>query len=204
VLGEGGAGWRWRFPNFTFFLRWVTQPFGFGIQYALGGSMTDYLKGPELDGHPTYLMALVYVAIAGLLLVIAIRAIWAALAAIKMDARSFWTAFFLGIDSETILTNATLWGYGGSISFLTVFGPDTHRHYLIVVAPVLALWAVLAVRYGDRAGGRPRARVILTALCLGQAILSAGHLSYIDRTGVIAGDYGATWRAQQPGFSTPP
>lgn len=203
VVGEGGAGWQWRFPNFTFFLRWMTQPFGFGIQYSLGGGMPDYLKGPLLDGQPTYLIALVHVALAGLLLFIAVLAIRAMLAERSLHKRSFWKKFFLGTDSETILTSAALWGYGGVISVLTAFGPDTHRHYLIVVAPILALWAVLVVMYGDRAGGRPRARVILIALCLGQAILSAGLLCYIHRTGVIAGDYGATWRVQQRGGATP-
>jgi hypothetical protein len=203
AFGGGGASWRWRFPNFTYFLRWITQPFGFGIHYSLGGSMPDYLRGPLLDGQSTYLMALVYVAIALLLLLIAARAIRSALGERGVDPRSFLKTLFLGTDPETRLTNATLWGYGGIISFLTMLGPDTHRHYLIVVAPVLALWAVLLVMYGDRAPGRPRARVILTALCLGQAILSAGLLSYIDRTGVIAGDYGATWRVQQQGRTTP-
>jgi len=205
VLGHGagaGASFRWRFPNFTFFLRWVTQPFGFGIDYTLGPSaMLDYLKSPLLAGRPTYLMAFVHLVLAGLFLVILARAIRAAGALKWPGTRTFCSDFFLGRSPEMLLVNAALWGYGGSLTFLTAIGnADSHRHYLIVVAPILALWAVLVVMYGDRTPRRRHARAILLVLCLGQAILSAGLLSYIHRTAIIHGEYGATWRAQQPGF----
>jgi len=205
VLGHGAgaaAGFRWRFPNFTFFLRWVTQPFGFGIDYTLGRSaMLDYLKSPLLVGQPTYVIAFVHLVLAGLVLVILARAIRTAGGRERPSVRTFCTDFFLGRSPEMLLINAALWGYGGSLTLLTAIGnTDSHRHYLIVVAPILALWAVLAVMYGDRMPRRRHARAILLVLCLGQAILSAGLLSYIHRAAIIPGEYGATWRAQQPGF----
>jgi hypothetical protein len=76
----------------------------------------------------------------------------------------------------------------------------SHRHYLIAAAPLMALWASLAVFYGDPAPDRWRARVLLIALCTAQAVLSVGLIGYIHQTAVIAGEYGPTWRAQQPGF----
>jgi hypothetical protein len=137
------------------------------------------------------------------LLVILVRAIRAARDDGWPGLRQFLREFFLGNSPETVLTNAALWGYGGMLTLLTAIGnTDSHRHYLIVVAPMLALWAVLAVMYGDRTSRRLRARAILLMLCVGQVILSAGLLSYIHRTAIIHGEYGATWRAQQPGFVT--
>jgi hypothetical protein len=194
-----GAPAKIRFPILDFFLRWITQPFGFGIEYALSRrQMVDYLRGPLLAGHPTYLMAVTHLVLAVTALVIAVRAVQVVRAKGWPGARPL----FLGYSAETLLINATLWGYGGILTLLTVFvGVDSHRHYMIFVAPILALWAALAAMYGDQVAGRAYARTILIVLCLGQAILSAGLLSYIDRVAVIHGQYGPTWRAQQPGFS---
>ncbi len=194
---EGATSLGLRFPNFDFFLRWFTQPFGFYIGNTLGDTqMLDYLAGPLLAGRPTYLIALVHLVLVVLLLVTLVRAVRVANAAAWSGTRES----FLGTSPETLLVSATLWGYGGALTLLTVIGADFHRHYLIVVAPIIALWAVLAIMYGDRIPGRPRARTILSMACLCQAILSAGLLVYIHRTAIITGDYGPTWRSQQPGF----
>jgi hypothetical protein len=201
VLGHSGAiGSKFRIPNAHFYLWWVTQPFGFGIDYTLGrGPMLDYLKSPLLAGHPTYLMAFVHLVLASLLVVIAVQAI-------RTTRASGWPAAragLLGASPEALLITATVLGYGGSLTLLTVFGAGVHRHYLIVVAPVLALWGALAVLYGNPTPRRARAHAILLALCIGQATVSAGLLSYIHRTALIKAAYGATWRSQQSGFVAP-
>ncbi len=198
VLNQhGGTGFGVSVPNFSFFSRWPAQPFGAGIEHMLGRAhMLDYLASPRFDGHPTYLMGLVYTVLIGVMLVVLCKAI----RLIQADGWPPAHAVFLGTSSETLLITAAFWGYGGLLTLLTLFGTESHRQYLIVVTPILALWAVLAVMYGDRTVGHSRARAMLIVLCLGQAVLSAGLLSYIHRTTIIKGEFGPTWRAQQPGF----
>jgi len=112
-------------------------------------------------------------------------------------------AVFLGDSPETVLICAALWGYGLVLTLVSVAGSDSPRHYMIVIAPVMALWAALAVLYGDPSPGRRTARGLLAAICLGQAAISGGLLTYIDLKGAIPGEYGASWRAQQPGYEGP-
>jgi hypothetical protein len=198
VLSQhGDASFRLAAPNFSFFSRWPAQPFGAGIEHMLGRAhMLDYLAGPPLDGHPTYLMAVVYGVLIAIMLIVLLRAIRVIYAEGWPPVRGI----FFGTSPETLLITAAFWGYGGILTLLTFFGPGSHRHYLIVVAPIMALWAALTVMYGDRKLGHSRARALLVVLCLGQAVLSAGLLSYIHRTAIINGEFGPTWRAQQPGF----
>jgi len=198
VLSQhGGTSFGPRFPNFNYFSCWPAQPFGFGIEHMLGRAhMLDYLTGPLLAGHPTYLMALVHVVLVGVVLVVLVQAIRVTRADGWPPARGV----FLGTSPETLLITAAFWGYGGLVTLFTFFGAGSYRHYFIVVTPILALWAVLAVMYGDRTVGHSRARAMLIVLCLSQAVLSAGLLSYIHRTAIIKGEFGPTWRAQQPGF----
>jgi hypothetical protein len=196
----GRAGVNWRGPIPGFFLRWITQPFGFGIEYTLGPRhMLEYLGGPVITGRPTYLMALIHLILAALLLVILIQAI----RAVRFSDWSTMHVVFLGERSETVLITATLWGYGGVLTLLTIAGVGSNRHYLIVATPVMALWTALAVFYGDQTPDRRRARALLVALCVGQAALSIGLIDYIHHRAVIMGEYGATWQAQQPGFIPP-
>jgi hypothetical protein len=191
VLSQHG-GTRFSVPNFSFFSRWPWQPFGFGIEHVLGRAhMLDYLTGPPPAGHPTYLMALVHVVLAGVVLVVLLQAI----RLIRSEGWPPAREVFLGTRPETLLITATFWGYGGLLTLFTLFGAGSHRHYLIVVTPILALWAVLAVTYGDRTVGHSRARAMLIVLCLSQAVLSDGLLSYIHRTAIIKGEFGLTWRA---------
>lgn len=153
----------WRFPLPHFFIRWVLQPFGFGAEYTLGRHhFLDYLSSPWIAGWPTYAMALAYAVLAALFLVVVLRAIRTFIAARWPGAR----AVLIGDTPEAVLVNAALWGYGGLLTLITLIGPRSHRHYLIVVVPVMALWCVRLVWAGERSGGRVGARPILAALCL--------------------------------------
>jgi hypothetical protein len=186
----------WRGPIPTFFMRFVTQPFGFGIDYTLGPTHTlDYLAGPILAGRHSYLMAAAHLVLAALLLVVLIQAVRAA----RLDGWPEARKAFVGANPETVLIAATFWGYGGVLTLLTTAGANAERHYLTAVAPLLALWAASAVFYGDQTPDRRRARAILIVFCIGQAALSAGLLGYIHHTGVILDEYGATWYSQQRG-----
>lgn len=196
-----GAKLRLQAPIAQYFLRWFTQPFGFGVDFTLGRKVTaDFLTSPIVAGHPTWLMAAIHVALALLLAVVAVMAASRARASGPMTPRQI----FLGNSPETALIAAALWGYGAVLTLVSIAGSDSPRHYMIVIAPLMALWAATAVLYADRTPRRRAARAILVAICVCQAALSAGLLGYIDQKGVIRGEYGATWRAQQPGYVPPP
>jgi hypothetical protein len=82
---------------------------------------------------------------------------------------------------------------------VTIRGADSHRHYLIVVAPLMALWVARLAALGDGGPLRRPGRLALAGLCVGGALVSAGLLHYIHVTQIIVGEYGATWAAQQSG-----
>jgi hypothetical protein len=191
-----GAGLMVRIPIASYFVRWVSQPFGFGVGFTLGRrQIADYLAGPVMGSLDTHVMAATQIVLAAACLIVLVQA----LRAIRLGDLGQLRSGVLGDSPETVLICAALWGYGGALTALTVIGADSNRHYMIVVGPLMALWAAMTVLVGDPTPGRRRARTLLSVICLCQAIASAGLLAYIDQTGVIAGDYGATWRVQQSG-----
>ena len=109
----------------------------------------------------------------------------------------------IGNDAETVLINAFLWGYGGLLTLITLIGAGSYRHYLIVAAPVMALWCVRIVGFHEQNRMWSWSRLILASLCIAEAVISAGLLDYIHRTQIIHGEYGPTWRSQQPDFVRP-
>jgi hypothetical protein len=186
---------QWRLPIFSFYVRWITQPFGLGAEYTLGWQhMRDFISGPAVAGHPTYLVAALHLGLGALLVLALTRAI-----RVAIERRQFWTAVFLrGADPSKTLMGAALWGYGLMLTALTMIGAGSHRHYLIVVAPLMALWAARVTLDGDR----PKSwaigqRIILPLLCGVQLAVSAALLGYIDKVQVIRGEYGPTWQSQQ-------
>jgi hypothetical protein len=192
------AAWRWRFPIPHFFTRWVSQPFGFGAEYTLGGQhYIDYLSSPQIAGLSTYAMAFTHAVLGVLFVVVMVRAARAAIVAPRPSAR----AVLVGDSRETVLINACFWGYGGLLTLITLIGASSHRHYLIVTAPIMAMWCVRLVWAGEQNGRWAWSRLVLVGLCLAQIATSAGLLQYIHRTHVIRGEYGPTWRSQQSGFA---
>ena len=187
------AGSKWRFPNFTFYLRWVTQPFGFGVSHSLGRSGTiNYLHGPWLAGEPTYFMGFVFAVLVSLLTVTLLRAFRRA-----ASSPPAIRGLLLGTDPAQVLINAAFWGYGLALSLLTIGRLDSARHYLIVVMPLMALWASRLVLYGDGTATRRSARAILTALCIACATAATGCLYYIHSIQIVCSEFGQTWGSQQ-------
>jgi hypothetical protein len=181
-------------PLLYFYYYWFTQPFGFGSEYTLGPHhMREFLAGPLWMGQPSYLMGLLHVVLALLLLTVALRA----LSRLHLHGWPPARAIFLGNDPEGLLVRAGLWGYGAMLTLITATGVGSHRHYLIVVAPLMALWAAQTVLFCDSRPRRQIAHSLLTAFCLCQAALSVGLLTYIHTTQIIHGEYGPTWRSQQ-------
>ena len=193
LQGGGEAALRWRFPIPHFFTRWVLQPFGFGVEYTLGYQhFLDYVSETWWAGAPV--IALAHAALVVIFVIVIMRAARAFFAAPRPGPR----ALFIGVSPEAVLVNALLWGYGGLLTLITMIGAGSHRHYLIVAAPLMALWCVRLVWSGERNSGRAQSRIIMMALCLAQAVISTGLLDYIHRTQIIQGEYGPTWRSQQP------
>ena len=106
----------------------------------------------------------------------------------------------LGDSPETTLIAAAFWGYGGLLTLITLGGAGSYRHYLEIIAPVMALWTAMLAFWADEGARRPRARPALAILCAAQAAMSLLLLAYIDRVGAIPGDFGVSWRAQQAGM----
>ena len=192
--GPSSGAFVWRDLKLHYYLRWVTQPFGFGVDYTLGPNHTpDFLVGPVIAGHQSYLMAAAYAAAAMLLVIVAALAAMKLVKTAHLDARTI----FIGNDQVGVLLRAAFWGYGGLLTLLTVVGLDSHRHYLIAIAPLVALWAVRFVEWTFEARTRAAA-VVLAASVACQAVLSSGLISYIHATQIIRGEFGPTWRSQQP------
>jgi hypothetical protein len=151
-----------------------------------------------LGGVSTYLVGLVHAALAALALAVYARA-GRALVAQRPSAREI----FLGSDATGVLFRAALIGYGVLMTLLTIRGADAHRHYLIVVAPLMALWVARVAAFGDGGELQRTGRLLLAGLCIGGALVSASLLRYIHVTQVIHGEYGPTWAAQQSGLAPP-
>jgi hypothetical protein len=193
AMGQGSGGFhKLRFPILTFYLRWLTQPFGLGAEYTLGNVHgRDFLKWPVLAGRATYLVAIAHVIAAG----VALAAAWSVVSSL---VRSRLEIDYLGRRSAAVqLIAVTFFLYGGVLTLLTVIGAGSHRHYMIYVAPVMALWVPVAL---SRAGWSPRTlHAVLLLSCVAQALIAASLLGFIHETQVLNSEYGATWRSQQAG-----
>jgi hypothetical protein len=182
-------------PSVSFDMRWFTQFFGWGAQYTLGKhAFADYLAGPRLGTAPTYLMGALQAVLAAAAALVLVRAVRTGL-----GRRPPLRAVLLGDSAETTLNAAAFFGYGGLLTLITFFGAGSYRHYMIVIAPIMALWTAMTVLWSDRGWKRPLARPVLVTLVVLQAAMSLGLLAYIDGKGVIPGEFGASWQAQQAG-----
>ena len=198
--GTTGAHSHLTAPSVSFYMRWFAQFFGYGAQYTLGGKgFADYLAGPRLDGLACHAMLALQVVLAIAALIVAVRVVRAVLGHRRMPLRTL----LLGDSPETMLISAAFWGYGGLLTVITFFGAGSYRHYMIVITPLMALWTAMAVIWACQGARRAGARSILATLVVCQALMSFGLLSYIHQKGVIPGEFGASWRAQQPGYVRP-
>src|SRR5439155_4616420 len=124
------ASSRWHHALLSkFWLRWLTEPFGLSVEYALENDFGDYLGYPLLGGQPTYLVLLVHLLVVALTAVILLRAgrlLWL--------NRRRWPELCIGRGSTTTFTlGAALWGFGLLLSVSTV---SITRHYLIILFPL--------------------------------------------------------------------
>jgi hypothetical protein len=176
--------------EFKFWVRWVMQALGFGLEYSLDKEYATFLRYPLVNGRPTYFAwgAARAAMLAGLFLLG--RAAWR----LWQDRRRL-PALVRGKDSQTAFTlSAALWGFGG---LLTVSSVYMQRHYLAVAFPLTFVWlARLALPAAGRPSGLNWGRAVLLGLCLSQAVLTATFLDYVHANqGSRHGDYGTTYAA---------
>jgi len=168
-----------------FWVRWVLEPLGLGLDYSLGRDFTDFLRQPLVGGQPTYFLLLLHIlaALVGLVLLFRAGRHW------RPTAES-------GQTSPTVFTqNAALWGYG---LLLTLSAFPIHRHYMIVLFPLQFLWlARLALNPNSAAASLQRGRGLLAALVFIQSLISIQFLAYVHDHQRIHGDYGPTYAIQQ-------
>lgn len=183
-------------PAASFYLRWPNFLLGNGPEYTLNrAGFADFLREPRLAGAATHLAGALQIVLIAITVLLAVRAMLKLLG----DRGTPLRALFLGDSPETVLTTASFWGYGGLLTLITFAGAGSYRHYMEIIAPLMALWTALFALWSDKGGRWPLARPSLVVLCAAQATLSLLLLAYIDRVGATTGDFGASWKAQQAG-----
>lgn len=157
----------------------------------------EFLTMPILGGTRTYLVALLHVWLAAL----AIYLYWRAGRSILMLGPPSLRTVILGNGSAGLLVHSTLIGYGILLTLLTIRGAGLHRHYLVVAAPIMALWVARLALFADGGLLRATGRLALAGLCVGGALVSASLLHFIHAKQIIGAEFGATWAAQQSGLA---
>jgi len=198
---NAGSDSQWRMlPLLGFYRRWLLQPFGFSAYYTIGmPHFRTFLAWPVVGGVPTYLVGLSHVALMVTMVALYFRAIRAA----RLSRWFRPAAVFGGSEPAGRLVRATLWGFGGTLTLITLTGVGAERHYMISIAPIMALWVGLLAAFPTSGHIVPATRGLLAVCCAGQLLVSALLLDYIHHAKVTEG-YGATWAAQQEGLAPPP
>jgi hypothetical protein len=181
-----------RLLEFKFPLRWLTEPFGFGLDHALGDDWVDFLRQPVVAGVPTWLVALLHAA--ALATAVAIGCNW-----LKKwrHARTGWRATLFPADSFAgLVCSAAFWGYG---VLLTLTCLPMHRQYMIVTYPIALLFVAFTALHLHR-GDRPAlatGRKLLAGLVVIELLISVSFVSFIHIKRDIRGDYGVALSAQR-------
>jgi hypothetical protein len=172
--------------EFSFWTRWVTEPFGLGLSYSLGSDYRDFLAWPIIAGVRTWLVLLIHL----LLISCAVVAFGRWLLTKSgdtpiLDARG---------SSTGLALSASFIGFG---VLLTLSMLPIHRWYLIAAFPLEFVWLARMALVPDRSAQPRSGRNLLAVLCGLQAILSFCFLSYIHLNGGAPhGDYGISYSAQ--------
>jgi hypothetical protein len=170
--------------EFGFWQHWLFSALGLGPWWSLSGDdFLAWLREPTLGGSATHLVGALYA--------VAVLACAAAILAGVRSLRAWpdWRERLLGGGSTRLLLSAALVGHG---IIATASLVRSHRHYLIVMFPLVQLWlarSALATRRG---------RALLAAVACAHAALAASFLGFVrERGGSPRGDYGVSWRAQR-------
>lgn len=171
-----------------YWLRWFSEPFGWGLDYSLGEDFRGFLAQPVIGGHETWLVAGLHVAAIALGFCLLFR--WAGQRFGMADGGD-------GTEktSTQLAQDIGIWGYGLLLTFTLA---PIHRHYMIIIYPLEFLWlARIAVGAKSREAARlVSGRTLLAGMCLMQLLISASFLAYVHVKQDIRGEYGTVYRAQ--------
>lgn len=177
-----------------FWIRWVSEPFGLGLDYSLFQDYPTFMQYPRVFGMPTYLVGLLHVLVAAMLIFVIFRSIY-----LLWCERRRLLQCWIGRSSDTAFTLAAgFWGFG---LLLTLSCMPLYRHYMVILFPLEFLWVArlaLAARANPE-GAEPAVfrpgRVLLASLCAVQFLITLNFLAYIHVTGGSkSGDYGIVYR----------
>ncbi len=174
---------QWFHPfELKFWNYWMTEPFGFSLQYSLGKDFSEFLRAPTIMGQPTYIVAGLHLILFVLLLLVFTRWIW------RWCLNRTWSISRTPTD---FTLGAVICGYG---FLLTITGLPVYRHYLIITFPLMFVFVARMVF----ATFQPtNSRKLLTVLTVTQAFVTALFLNYVHQVDrPINGDYGAPYRVQ--------
>jgi hypothetical protein len=169
----------------SFWFNWFSDATGFGLEYSLGDHYLDFLAGPMVAGHRSWIALLATAASLALALPVVIP--WAR--SILQDLRARRLAERVRTCGETAFAEAAAIGVCGvmfTASLLT-----SHRHYLIVLYPLPWVWLARITL------ARRRGRARLAAMWTAQLVVSLSFLGYIHaHHGADGDDYGIGYRWQ--------
>jgi hypothetical protein len=162
-----------------FWLRWVTEAFGFSLHYTLGQDFQRFLAGPMILGQRTYGIAFLHTVLAAgavVLLVQFMRTCW------KSDAKESAHPY----TRQMLIAMA--WGFGGALT-LTML--PIHRHYMVLTFPMIPLSLAYLVY------PLHRGRYYLAAIFVAHWLISISFLQFVHtHKGMIPGDYGTPYCQQ--------
>jgi hypothetical protein len=168
-----------------FWLRWITEPLGLGLDYTLGDEFFGFLRSPWIGGQPTYLQGVLHI------LAIVIGAAVVARACRLPWQKREWPAE--GRTQTALTLGAAFWGFG---ALLTFSGLPIHRHYMIIAYPFELLW-LARLALGSGASDPRVGRVFLAALVAIQLSITIGFLDYIHvHEGAPGQEYGIAYGAR--------
>jgi len=167
-----------------FWTRWILEPLGFGLSYALQKDTRAFLSGPVIGGCSTYLVLLLHLVLGAVGVLLLARGIGR-----RWQERRRWREWCVGRESSSAFTqNAALLGFGLVIT-LSCF--PLHRHYMVILFVLPFLWLARLALGG--AGGR----VLLGILFVAQLMLTIQFLCFVHQQQTIHGDYGQVYCAQE-------
>jgi hypothetical protein len=172
-----------------YWLRWFSEPFGWGLDHSLGDDFREFLSQPVVGGQATWLVGLLHAAAIGSAILLGIRIY-------RQRREWFGPAALAERRSPTVAAqNFVMWGYG---ILLTLSLTPIHRHYMIIAYPLEFVW-MARMALGPKPDWTPRAnagRALLASICVVQLLISASFLGYVHVKQDIHGEYGPVYRAQ--------
>jgi hypothetical protein len=168
---------RTKWPRFfpvQYWIHWITEPFGLGLEYSLGRNFVDFLRWPLVHGTATYIVGIAHLVLLAIGATILVRAA-IRLARNLRSGRSPWQMLRTPALQSVY---AACFGYGG---LLTLSCTGYYRHYLTLAFPFPFVWAAyLALHAQDRdAKFKRTGRWLLVIVIVSEVIVSACFWYYL-------------------------